>query len=112
MQSKKQLILWVLNILDNESDAQHPLTQTEIARILSDVYPCDRKTVCRNIGFLRKMGYPIRKTAKGFYMDSVFAKEELDFVRAALLAAEGKTEEEKEALCLRVVAVLSKARRK
>ena len=45
MQSKKQLILWVLNVLNNESDENTPITQTKIADIISDMYPCDRKTV-------------------------------------------------------------------
>ena len=59
MPSKKYLILLILKILENESDESHPLTQSQIARLLSEVFPCDRKTVCRNIAFLKKIGYPI-----------------------------------------------------
>jgi biotin operon repressor len=73
MQSKKQLILLVLNELNVNSDEKHPLTQTQIAKNLSGKkYTCERKTVCRNIKFLQEMGYPIKKTGKGFYLDKVF----------------------------------------
>lgn len=42
MQSKKQLILLVLNELNTNSDADHPLTQTQIAKNLSgEKYTCD-----------------------------------------------------------------------
>ena len=37
MQSKKQLILWVLNVLNNESDENNPITQTKITDIISRV---------------------------------------------------------------------------
>jgi len=50
MQHKKQLILCVLNLLNNETDINNPITQTELAKIISDeTFSCDRKTVCRNI---------------------------------------------------------------
>ena len=78
MQSKKQLILWVLNVLNSESDENNPITQTKIAEIISDIHPCDRKTVSRNIQFLQAMGYPIMKVSKGFYMArKVFSVEEV-----------------------------------
>ena len=85
MPSKKYLILLILKILENESDESHPLTQSQIARLLSEVFPCDRKTVCRNIAFLKKIGYPIIKTSKGFYLKgkAVYSAERADF-RAAL----------------------------
>lgn len=108
MQSKKQLILWVLNVLNSESDEKHPMTQTKIAEIISALYPCDRKTVSRNIKFLKDMGYPIKKTQKGFFMDRKrFSLEEVLFVKAAIAAASGKEESEKKALAERVADVLT-----
>ena len=87
MTTKKHLILWVLNILNNESDEKHPLTQTGIAEIISRVYPCDRKTVSRNIGYLKDMGYPIVKTPRGFYLDrKEFSVEEMRLVEDAVRA--------------------------
>ncbi len=112
MQSKKQLILWVLNVLNNESSKNEPLTQTKIADIISAVYPCDRKTVCRNIHFLQEMGYPIKKTAKGFYIDKTFSQEEISFIKTAILSAKNKSEDEKTELAERVVEAFNKTYRR
>ena len=113
MSSKKQLILWVLNILNTESDADRPITQTKIASIISEVYPCDRKTVCRNINALKAMGYPIVKTQRGFYIEGKkFSADEIAFVQNAILTAEGKEVLERHALAQKVVSVISKLRTK
>lgn len=107
MQSKKQLILWVLNVLNNESDENTPITQTKIADIISNIYPCDRKTVSRNIKFLQEMGYPIKKVSKGFYIErKVFSIEEVNFIKAAIMESAGKDEIEKAALVKKVSDVL------
>ena len=113
MQSKKQLILWVLNVLNNESDENTPITQTKIADIISDMYPCDRKTVSRNIKFLQEMGYPIKKTSKGFYMERrVFSVEEVNFIKAAIMESTNKDENEKAALAEKAAEALSKMYRR
>jgi hypothetical protein len=105
---KKQLILWVLNVLNNESDENTPITQTKIADIISDMYPCDRKTVSRNIKFLQEMGYPIKKTSKGFYMERrVFSIEEINFIKSAILESKSKDDTEKAALAEKVSKILS-----
>ena len=62
MTAKKPLILYVLKILEANTDKEHPMKQTQIAEWLNDVMPCDRKTVGRNIEALIEMGYPIVKT--------------------------------------------------
>ena len=113
MQSKKQLILWVLNVLNNESDANTPITQTKIADIISDMFPCDRKTVSRNIKFLKEMGYPIKKTSKGFYMERrVFSIEEINFIKSAILESKSKDDTEKAALAEKVSNILNKMYRR
>lgn len=112
MREKKHLIILVLKILENESDETHPLTQCTIARTISEVFPCDRKTVGRNIAFLQKIGYPIVKTAKGFYMaQKRFTKEEKEFILGAVRHAEGKTDDEKDELILRLSKLLVQLRR-
>lgn len=109
MRRKKQLILLILKMLESSTDEKHPMTQTQIANIISSVQPCDRKTVSRNINFLKEVGYPIVKTTKGFYMDNkVFTKEEIDFVKLAILNSESKSKEEKEALASDVVQCMMK----
>ncbi len=85
MNTKKYLIVLVLRILETHSDKNHPLTQVEITKIISSNFPCDRKTVGRNIKFLKDMGYPIVKIPTGFYMDNqMFSREEIDFVLDAV----------------------------
>lgn len=109
MQSKKQLILWVLNVLNNESDENNPITQTKIADIISNIYHCDRKTVNRNIKFLQEMGYPIKKVSKGFYMErKFFSIDEVNFIKIAIMQSSDKDETEKAVLAEKVTNVLSK----
>ena len=109
MEKKKHLILLVLKLLETETDANHPITQTEIAKTISEVYPCDRKTVGRNIKDLKELGYPIIKTTKGFYMsEKLFKVNEIDFVTNAIVAATGMSDEEKEVLANNVKNVLSR----
>ena len=116
MEHKKQLILLILNELYAFSDYDHPLSQSQIARNISgEKYICDRKTVCRNIKFLIDMGYPIRKKEinKGFYMDKKrFSIDEVDFIRSAILNAEGKSEAEKAELAQSVTNTLNKTLRR
>ena len=109
MEKKKHLILLVLKLLETETNANHPITQTEIAKTISEVYPCDRKTVGRNIKDLKELGYPIMKTTKGFYMDEKrFTVDEIDFVINAIITASGMRVEDKEALANNVKDVLSR----
>ena len=78
---KKYLIVLILRMLETHSDKTNPLTQVKIAEEISKVYPCDRKTVGRNIKFLTEIKYPIIKTSKGFYMDKqLFRREEIEYV--------------------------------
>ena len=113
MQPKKQLILLVLNELNANSDKDNPLTQTQIAQNLSgEQFTCDRKTVCRNIKFLQAMGYPIKKSNKGFYFDKVFSVEDIAFVKEAILSADGKRESEKLEIAEKVVGILTKQYRR
>lgn len=110
MQKKKVLIVLLLKILENHSDEEHPFTQTKLAELISDMLlPCDRKTIGRNIKSLIEMGYPIRKTKKGFYLaGKKFSNEEKDFVLNAVRSAVGKTKEEKEDILNRLSDVLIK----
>jgi biotin operon repressor len=113
MQSKKQLILLILNELNINSDEKHPLSQTQIAKNLSgEKFTCDRKTVCRNIKFLQEMGYPIKKSSKGFYFDKTFSVDDIAFVKAAIFSADGRSESEKESIAKKVVDVLTKQYRR
>lgn len=112
MDTKKYLIILILKLLESESDERHPLTQIKIADIICAKYPCDRKTVGRNIGFLIKVGYPIVKTKKGFYLDNKrFTIDESLFILNAVRASPLKNEKEKEDIVQRLADILNKTYR-
>lgn len=105
---KKHLIILILRILETHSDEKNPLTQVKIAEEISKQYPCDRKTVGRNIHFLKNLGYPIVKTPKGFYMDKqLFTRKEVAFVVNAVKNAESDGIDVAD-LCKRLEAGLSR----
>mgnify|MGYP006066298721 FL=1 len=109
MPQKKFLIILILKILETNTDREHPISQLRLAEQISDVYPCDRKTVGRNIAALQKIGYPIMKCSSGFYMSGKqFTVEEVDFILRAVRSAYGMEEEEKEELISRLSRLLNK----
>ena len=69
--AKKVIILYVLNLIKAYSSEEYPVSQTAICHFLNDIgVPCDRKTVGRNVEYLREFGYPIKKIeGKGYYLD-------------------------------------------
>ncbi|MCH5159177.1 MAG: hypothetical protein J1F33_08290 [Clostridiales bacterium] len=106
---KKQNILLVLKILENNTDSLHPMTQTEIAELISAKYPCDRKTVGRNIAFLKDIGYPIVKTSRGFYLDNKrFTVDERNIIISAIREYSAATEEMKSDVLERLTNILDK----
>lgn len=106
---KKQNILLVLKILENNTDKSHLMTQTEIAELISCKYPCDRKTVGRNIAFLKDVGYPIVKTSHGFYLDNKrFTVNERDIIISAIREYSAATEELKSDVLERLTTILDK----
>ena len=60
--TKKMLILDILEVLKQHTDAEHPMTQKEIIAALNSEYGLmvDRKAVKRNLDDLIDAGYPIR----------------------------------------------------
>ena len=106
---KKQNILLVLKILETESDESHPITQLKIADIISEVYPCDRKTVGRNISYLKKLGYPIVKTPKGFYMDNkLFTIDECKLIVSTVRESANIPEPQKTDIANKLISALAK----
>lgn len=113
MDNKKCLIIFVLKLLENSSDKDHPLTQSRIAFIISNKYTCDRKTVGRNIKTLIKIGYPIVKTPKGYYLDKKkFTIEEKDYIINCIKTNDEKSDEEKQIIINRLSEILDYIYRK
>ncbi len=70
---KKLIILYVYDVLKHGSAEDCLFHQTSIAKQISEYFgiPCDRKTVARNIGYLREYGCDIVTIkGKGCYMRS------------------------------------------
>ena len=61
LQDKKALNMLILEILEQYTDSDHPLTQMEIVDLLEKNYgvPCTRQTVKNNLILLGEMGYEI-----------------------------------------------------
>jgi len=79
---KKVLILLILEILQQNSDINHHLTQQDILRILKNEYgiSCDRRSVKANVLDLIDMGYDIN-IDDGYY----FASREFDDAELRML---------------------------
>ena len=67
---KKLALVYILKILERETDADHPLYQEEIAEILEREYgvALERKAVGRNLSLLAEAGYDVVSTAHGSYL--------------------------------------------
>ena len=69
-ESKKLALLYILEILKNETDLDHPLYQEDIAERLASRYgiPLERKAIGRNLALLADAGYDIVNNARGTYL--------------------------------------------
>lgn len=87
---KKLLILRILEILTEYSDAEHRLHQGDIISLLKVVYgiECERKAVARNIEYLQDAGYEIIADKSGVYLaEKKFEAGELRLLVDSVLAS-------------------------
>jgi hypothetical protein len=84
--SKKLTILAVLEILRDQTDAEHPLRQAEIIARLKTGYEiaATRKTVRQNLSCLEEAGYPVEYRG-GWYYEHEFCEAELNLLVDSLL---------------------------
>ena len=60
--AKKTIILYILKLLYYGSSWSQPITQTQIVNVLKSMgVDCDRRTVARNIQYLKDFGIPIMR---------------------------------------------------
>ena len=100
---QKIKILKLLELLQQQTDAQHPLTTTGICTKMDLIgIPCDRRTLSKDIALLNEQGYEILwrwvGKEKGYYIvDRSFSVPELkiliDAVQAATFITEKKASE-------------------
>lgn len=100
---RKIKLLKILEMLQQDSDEQHPMTTIEICERLTEMnIACDRRVLASEISILNELGYEIHSCqvsrAKGYYIaDRSFSIPELkiliDAVEASHLLTEKKTQE-------------------
>ena len=86
---QKIKILKLLELLQQQTDDQHPLTTTEICAKMDLIgIPCDRRTLSKDIALLNEQGYEILwrwvGKEKGYYIvDRSFSVPELKILKAS-----------------------------
>lgn len=100
---QKYKLLKLLELLQQESDEEHPITTDELCNKLSDMgISCERRTLSKDIDVLNSLGYEIMWVwvgkKKGYYIeDRSFSVPELkiliDAVQAASFVTPKKTQE-------------------
>lgn len=100
---RKIKLLKLLELLQQDTDEQHPMTTNQICARLNEMgIICDRRTLSKDIALLNEQGYEIMDTPvrheKGYYVeDRSFSIPELkilmDAVQASSFITKKKTEE-------------------
>lgn len=88
---KKLALIRILQILEDYTDSNHPLTHDEIVNKLYKLYnlTIERKAIGRNIALLQDAGYDIETTKKGSYLNSrLFEDSELRLLTDSVLASQ------------------------
>lgn len=86
---KKLALIRIYQILNKETDIDHPLTHDEIVKKLQTEYELnvERKAIGRNISLLNEAGYDIVTTKKGSYLaERTFEDVELRMLIDGVLA--------------------------
>mgnify|MGYP002521076312 CR=1 FL=1 len=92
---KKAALIRILQILQQETDIDHPLKHHEIVDLLDKKYglTVERKAIGRNISLLNEMGYDIVTTKQGAYLaERTFEDSELRLLIDNVLAGKHVTE--------------------
>lgn len=99
--NKRLALLWIMQVLKNYSDIDHPLKQEEIVTYLSNDFglKIERKAVGRNIALLKFAGYDIQSNANGCWLvDRDFENSELRLLIDGVLSSKHITEQYSKAL--------------
>ncbi len=114
--NKKLLLMYVLNILKEYSDADCPLTQQEIINRIGLVYgmSVERKAIASNIENLISLGFDIiQVNRKGYYLGQrEFEPSEIQFLVDAVFSSKVINRRQSVALAKKLYSFLSKNERK
>ena len=91
MEAKKLALIRILQILEEHTDYNHPMTQEEIHKRLLNDYgiEIERKAVSRNLSMLKEAGYDIESDrSRGSYLASrTFEDSELHMLIDGVLSS-------------------------
>lgn len=108
---RKLKLLKLLELLQNETDEQHPMTTIEICQRLTDAnICCDRRTIAAEVQLLNEQGYEIQSCqvskAKGYYIaDRKFSMAELKMLIDAVEASQLLTDKKSQELIEKIIAL-------
>ncbi len=108
---KKLALIRIWQILKENSDRKHPMTQEDIAQHLKDDYGIviERKAISRNISLLKEAGVEIESVRAGSYIDyREFEDAELHMLIDAVLSSRYITASRSKDLINRICGLSSK----
>jgi len=116
MDNKKATIIMVLKILEEYSDENHLLTQSEIIDKIYLIYDIDveRKSISKSLKLLENLGYDINRGPRGGYAlyTRIFDKSEITFLLDAIFSSKSITGKQANSLANKITGSLSKYDRK
>ena len=113
--NKKLSALCILEVLKEESDALHPITQSEIIKKVFDFYgmELERKSISSTIDSLIDFGYDVVKTKNGCYLaEREFEPSEISFLIDAVFSSKSIDSSNSKNLAKKLSKFLSKFERK
>jgi len=108
---KKLALIRILQILQDYTDYNHPLTHDEIVKKLYTLYniTVERKAIGRNIALLQDVGYDIETTKKGSYLAGrLFEDAELRLLSDSVLASQHITAKHSKELIAKLATLSNK----
>lgn len=108
LEPKKLALLRILQILEDETDKEHPYTQAQIIKRLAEKYDItvERKAVGRNLSLLKEAGFGIESTKTGsFFDDRTFEQSELRLLVDSILCSRYINKKHSEDLIEKIVAL-------
>ncbi|CCY04577.1 putative uncharacterized protein [Faecalibacterium sp. CAG:1138] len=108
LEPKKLALLRILQILEDETDKEHPYTQAQIIKRLAEKYDItvERKAVGRNLSLLKEAGFGIENTKAGsFFDDRTFEQSELRLLVDSILCSRYINKKHSEDLIEKIVAL-------
>lgn len=116
MESKKLSIFYILEILKEYSDINHPLTQQNIIDLVYEKYDLflERKSVSYSLSLLKDLGYDINEIHKkgSYLLEREFNESEINYLIDAIFSSKSIPQKEAQHLSKKLSSFLSIYERK